>query len=299
MKPLIEKLPLETDNSFVARTYRTPHFEVPWHQHPELEIIFFREGEGNAFVGNHVGEFTTGDVYMLGANLPHTFQKADPDLPTAALVIQFLPDCWGDTLLDMPEARDLRQLFSSALMGLKIAPAEATQLAPLLLNLEQAQGFKRLLLLWEVLHQIAQSKNNSLLSTHEMGALQTRQQARIDMIFRYTIEHYAQPITLEDVAAEAGMTVPAFCHYFRKSTKKTYIEFLNEVRIGKASQQLIDTQKTVAGIAYECGYNTLANFNKQFLRIRGMRPSDYRKVFSETTSHLSFPECADSGKQYR
>ncbi|MBC6490583.1 AraC family transcriptional regulator [Flavihumibacter stibioxidans] len=297
MKPLIEKLPTGRDHSFVARSYRTPHFEVPWHQHPELELILFTEGEGNAFVGNHVGEFATGDIYFLGSNLPHTFQKADPDLVTSAMVIQFLPNCWGDQLLEMPESRDINRLFGHASVGLKLKGSTIEKITPLLRELEFTNGFNRIILLWQCLQCIASAKEYEELSTHEMGALQVKQQARIDLIFQYTIDHYAQNITLDEIASYAGMSVPAFCNYFRKSTKKTYIEFLNEVRIGKACQQLIDTQKSISEIAYENGYNTLANFNKQFLKVRSMQPSQYRKVFSASAeaqaSGLEF-----SGKIY-
>ena len=80
MKPIIEKLPLTEDHSFVATRFVTPAFEVPWHQHIEYEIILFLEGEGTSFVGNYVGEFKTGDIFFLGSNLPHTFQKANRDI---------------------------------------------------------------------------------------------------------------------------------------------------------------------------------------------------------------------------
>lgn len=297
MKPLVEKLPLETDNSFVARTYRTPHFEVPWHQHPELELILFTEGEGNAFVGNHIGNFTTGDIYFLGSNLPHTFQKAQDDLITSAVVVQFLPDCWGEQLLRMPECRSIKLLFDTANAGLKIQGQSLELLRPLVQELEKAHGFQRLLLLWQCLAILSSRREYELLSTQDMSKLQTRLQARIDKIFQYTIEHYAEGITLQEIADQVNMSTPAFCLYFRKHTKKTFIEFLNEVRIGKACQQLIDTQKSISEIAYECGYNTLANFNKQFLKIRNMQPSQYRKIFTEstvvTTDHLM-----NSGKSY-
>ncbi len=281
VKPLLEKLPLEEDHSFVARTFTTPDFEVPWHQHPEIEIIYFLEGEGNAFVGNHVGNFTKGDAYLLGANLPHTFQKARAELVTSALVVQFLPDCWGGQLLQLPEARSIRTLLEGAASGFKIDSSCMPQLAFLLQHLEEALGFRRLLLLWECL-QLMSATSHAGLSTKKMSEGTHKQQERIDRIFNYTIDRYAQGITLEEIAAYAGLSVPAFCHYFRKSTKKTYIEFLNEVRIGKACQQLIDTSKTVTEIAFECGFNTLANFNKQFLKLKKMQPRAYRGVFAES-----------------
>src|SRR4029079_18765389 len=102
MKLFIEKLPLSQNTSFVARTYRTPQFEIPWHQHIEYELILFTEGEGLIFIGNYVGDFKPGDIFFIGANLPHTFQKANRDLIINAVVIQFREDFWGNELMNLP-----------------------------------------------------------------------------------------------------------------------------------------------------------------------------------------------------
>ncbi len=287
MKPLIEKLPLEHDHSFIARTFRTPHFEVPWHQHPEFELILFTEGEGNAFVGNHVGSFNTGDIYFLGSNLPHTFQKSGDEIITSAIVVQFLDSIWGPQFFSLPECRQISKFLETAAVGIKLRPALSEELRPLIIELEKAQGFTRILILLKLIATISESKRYDYLSTHEMANLHSKQQARIDKVFQYTIEHYADPIGLDNVASFAGMSVPAFCNYFRRCTKKTYIEFLNEVRIGKACQQLIDTPKPISSIAYESGYNTLTNFNKQFMKINRMQPGQYRKAFAGTSIVIS------------
>ncbi|GAO41640.1 AraC family transcriptional regulator [Flavihumibacter petaseus] len=293
MKPLLEKLPLEEDQSFVAKTFRTPHFEVPWHQHPELEIILFLEGEGNAFVGNHVGNFNSGDIFFLGANLPHTFQKATPGLVTAALVIQFLPDCCGKDLWEIPEGKALRNLLDNAACGLKVDPAIALALTPKLQRLEQINGFQRIIGLWDCLDFLSRYDHKSL-SSKTMTGVSHKEQERLDSIFHYTIGHYAQGISLDAIAAHAGMSIPAFCHYFRKRTKKTYVEFLNEVRIGKACQQLVDTTKPITEIAFESGFNTLANFNKQFLKLKKMQPREYRNKFSDSRELAAPPQPADN-----
>ncbi|ULQ54953.1 AraC family transcriptional regulator [Flavihumibacter rivuli] len=289
MKPLIEKLPLSENTSFVARTYRTPHFEVPWHQHIEYELILFLEGEGTAYIGNHVGSFKTGDVFFLGSNLPHTFQKAAPDLVTAAVVIQFREDFWGKEFLQLPECREIRLLFQRSMQGLKLEQGLCATLSPLIRQLEHASGAQRIGLLFGCLSLLASSDNYESVSTQEAGTFLSRNRERIDKVFQYTIDHYAEEISLQEVAAHIGMSVPAFCHYFRKSTKKTYVAFLNEVRIGKACQLLMDTAKPIADICYETGYNTLANFNKQFLRIKGMTPGNYRKRFAESSISNSVP----------
>jgi len=277
MKPFIEKLPLSEDSSFLACTYRTPHFEVPWHQHPELELILFTEGEGTSFVGNYIGKFKTGDVFFLGPNLPHTFQKAHKDLITSAVVIQFKEDFWGAAFLQLPECRSIRQLFDFSLAGLKLKGETKKRLHKMIIELEHQKGLHSIASLCECLQLIADKKEYDAVSTQDVTTFTSKNQERIDRIFRYTIDHFQDTITLTTVASHADMSVPAFCSYFRKSTKKTYIDFLNEIRIGYACQQLADTQKAIQEICFESGFNTLANFNKQFLQLKKLTPSQYRK----------------------
>lgn len=290
MKPLVEKLPLSQNTSFVARTYRTPHFEVPWHQHIEYELILFLEGEGSAFIGNYIGEFKTDDVFFLGSNLPHTFQKANKDLITAAVVVQFTDDFWGPGFMQLPESKNILKLFSVAMQGLKIQGAARQQLKALLTGLEHLQGFARIIRLCECLQLIATTHEYETVSTQEVSTFQAKNKDRIDRIFQFTIENFQESIALSDVAASAGMSVPAFCSYFKKCTKKTYVDFLNEVRIGHACKLLIDTQKSVLEISYESGFNTLANFNKQFLKLKQITPSALRKKFRIQEQETYLPD---------
>jgi AraC-like DNA-binding protein len=289
MKPFVEKLPLSQNTSFVARTYRTPQFEVSWHQHIEYELILFTEGEGRAFIGNYIGEFETGDIFFLGSNLPHTFQKAQNELITSAVVVQFTDHFWGNDFMELPECKSLKKLFETAAQGLKLKNGLAARLNPLIRELEQLQGLSRIIRLCECLQLIAASPDYETISTQEVKTFQARNRGRIDKIFQYTIENFTEPISLADVAGTAGMSIPAFCSYFKKSTKKTYIDFLNEIRIGHACKLLIDTQKSVLEICYESGFNTLANFNKQFLKMKKLTPSGYRRNIEQGTRNVEYP----------
>ena len=278
MKPFIEKLPLSDDTSFVARTHRTPNFEVPWHQHIEYEIILFTEGAGLSFIGNYVGEFEVGDIFFLGTNLPHTFRKSG-DLITSGVVIHFKDDFWGNEFLNLPESKEIKQLFNVSLQGLKICGKSREKLNSIIRSLEQEKGFKRVITLCECLNILAQEKEFIKLSTQDVKQVNTKNRERIDRIFHYTMENFTESVQLSKVAAIADMSIPAFCNYFKKSTRKKYIDFLNEIRIGYACKLLTDTQTTVEGACYDSGFNTLANFNKQFLKVKGMSPSKYRKIF--------------------
>ena len=283
MKTLVEKLPLAEDASFITKTFRTPQFEVPWHQHIEYELIYFTEGEGISFIGNYAGEFQAGDVFFIGKNVPHTFQKRG-EVITSAVVVQFQEDFWGKDFLNLPELKELNALFASAVQGLQIYGESRLLLGSMIKELEHFSGFKRIIGLCECLHLIARGKEFMPLSTEEVKLSNQKDKERIEGVFRYTMEFFRQPISLADVAEVAGMSVPAFCNFFKKSTKKTYIDFLNKVRIGHACKLLIETDLKIINICYESGFNTLANFNKQFLKVKQLTPSKYRKVFSGKAS---------------
>ncbi|NQX39900.1 AraC-type DNA-binding protein [Pedobacter steynii] len=276
MKPFIQKLTLNENTSFVAKTFKTPNFEVGWHQHIEYELILFTQGSGLSFVGNHVGEFETGDIYFLGSNLPHTFQKRDPELITSAMVVQFREDFWGTEILNIPESRYIKKLLLTSLSGLKITGDSRQLLFPLISNLETAIGFQRILILGQCLEIIATSKEYVEISTLDVKQMNNKDKECIDRIFQFTIDSFKESISLSQVADIASMSIPAFCNYFKKSTKKTYINFLNEIRIGYACTSLVETKKTVLDICFDSGYNTMANFHKQFLKIKKTTPLQYR-----------------------
>lgn len=280
MKPLVEQLPLSSDTSFVARTHRTPNFEVNWHQHVEYELILITEGAGLSFIGNYVGEFKPGDIFFLGANLPHTFKKS-ADLVTSAVVVHFREDFWGNDFLNLPESKDIHHLLKSSLQGLKVTGTTKMILSPLIVLLEKQKGFKRIITLCECLELLTKKEAFIALSTQEVKEVNHKNRERIDRIFNYTMENFKEPIQLSAIASVAGMSIPAFCNYFKKSTRKKYIDFLNEIRIGYACKLLVDDANiTIEAACYESGFNTIANFNKQFLKVKEITPSGYRKIFS-------------------
>jgi AraC-like DNA-binding protein len=282
MKPMIEKLPLTSDASFVARTHRTPNFEVPWHQHTELELILFTEGAGLSFIGNYVGEFEVGDIFFLGPNLPHTFQKSGECI-TSAVVVHFKENFWGKDFLDLPEIKGINQLLDASLQGLKITGKSKETLNAMIRSLEKNKGFRRMITLFECMDLLAEEKEFISLSTQEVKQLNSKNRERIDRIFQFTMDNFKEPIQLSQVAGIAAMSVPAFCNYFKKSTRKKYIDFLNEIRIGYACKLLLDGQAGIADVCFESGFNTLAHFNKQFMRIKNMTPSKYRKAFMNSS----------------
>jgi AraC-like DNA-binding protein len=300
MKPFVQKLPLPENSSFLAATYRTPHFEVGWHQHEEYELILFTEGSGLSFIGKQagdvsqaVGSFKPGDIYFLGSNLPHTFQKHG-DQVTSAVVVQFKEDCWGRTFLTMPECRNIKQLLELAACGLMITGDTRYQLQPLIKTLETANDGNRIILLLQCLQIMASAKEYVMVSTPDIMEYNNDDKECIERIFKYTNDTFRDQICLRKVASVACMSVPSFCHYFKRHTQKTYINYLNEVRIGHACNLLLQTNKPVTEICYESGYSTITHFHRQFLRLKRITPLQYRKRYT-TCNYVTEQTLARAG----
>lgn len=275
MTAFTQKLPLRGKTSFVARTYRTPEFEVGWHQHPEIELILHTEGAGQYYIGNSVGGYETGDIFLLGSELPHTFQKSGEGI-ASAVVVQFKPAFWGESFINLPEMEEVRNLFNIASQGLRIVSPCREELIPMIQALEREESFMRIITLGACLEKIIRTKNWKTISTQELQALNLEDRERLEKVFRYSFDHFKEPITLATVSSLASLSVQAFCRYFKKRTQKTYIVFLNEVRISYACKLLTSSSLTVEEISYESGYNTLAHFYRQFKAILKTTPQAYK-----------------------
>jgi AraC-like DNA-binding protein len=148
--------------------------------------------------------------------------------------------------------------------------------------LEHANGFDRIICLCKCLNILAKNKDFNTLSSQHAVLLNQKNGDRIEKIIQYIITNYHNKISLDTISDIAGMTPPAFCYYFKKTTKKTYVTFLNEVRIGAACKKLTSTDSSIVEICYDTGFNTIANFNSQFLKINGMSPLAFRKSFKNS-----------------
>ncbi|TCD28345.1 AraC family transcriptional regulator [Pedobacter psychrodurus] len=275
MRPLVQKLPLNDQASFVARKYTSPYFETAWHQHEEHELVLQLDGKGMCFIGNYIGEFNAGDIFFLGSNVPHEFKKDDDIETCSALVIHFKPDVLGKDFLALPEFSEIKTLLADAVLGFKFQGIINKQLNLLMTALSSATGFERITLLCQCMLLMSRVNEKATLST--ITEFNHFSNHKINKVFEYTILNFRNQISLKTIADIANLSIPAFCRYFKRKTKKTYIEFVNEMKIGYACQSLIDSEETILQISYASGFNTIANFNKQFIKVKGIKPSVYRK----------------------
>lgn len=277
MKPLIQKLPVDSSSSFVARTYTTPYFETPWHQHEEYELLIEIAGNGSAFIGDHIGEYHTGDVFLLGKNLPHWFRKKDVEMVGSAVVVQFREEIFGENFLNLPEMQPIKNTLKEASHGIALKGELRETIGNTLRMIESLSGFTQLAALINCLHQISVSDQVTYLTQTSIINFSKQDQDRIHKVYEYTMQNFQKKILLEDVASLTNQSVSAFSHYFKKNTKKNYIQFLTEIRISHSCKLLASTEMSVTEICYESGFHNWSNFSKHFKTIMLMSPMKYRR----------------------
>lgn len=252
-----------------------------WHYHPEIELLFMKKSAGKWLIGDHIGHYKMGDVILIGANLPHTFRHEEIYTSDGETIcVKFLPEIFGSVFLNLPEAKEIKDLFAKCSCGLKLTGKLKDSVADTMEKMLTATSGQKLICLLSVLEKIAAVKNHHPLSSK--GFMQLPGDAdrdRIKIVFDFTFSNYHEKITIDKVADLLNMTAQSFCRFFKSRTKKTYIQFLMEVRVGAACRLLIEDEKNVAEISYECGYITISHFNQQFKSVTGKKPLEYRKAY--------------------
>lgn len=282
MDILYEQLPKDSEYGINIIEVEVPYLDVPWHFHPETEIIYIEKSTGSRFVGDHSESFREGDIGLIGSNLPHVwrsdpiYHKHIPGLLARVLVVHFNEQIFKGPIASLPEMQGVNQLLYESQFGLKFFGAAQSHIEIQMKAIIRAKGIDRLLRLIDMLDFMSKTGDKKLLAS--AGYSKIRKSVdfdRFDKAHRYMIENFHKNITLEEVSGIVGMTPTSFCRYFKKHTKKSFLSVLHEIRIGHACKLLLESKLNISGISYECGFNNLSNFNEQFKKIKGISPSQY------------------------
>ncbi|MFD2572680.1 AraC family transcriptional regulator [Spirosoma soli] len=289
MKPHLLKVPTEPSHSFSMRQERVPNINNRWHYHAEVELIQFHRGMGTQFVGDNIKRFGPGDIVLVGANLPHYWRYDDSyfsdeqHLPYAT-VVHFMENFWGDRFLSLPENKPLRLALDRARSGLLLTGTLNAYVAERMEKLRHAEGPHRIMNLMDCLLAIAQSNEVIVLSSIGFQYdLSESENERVNAIYDYTLRHFNQRITLEEIASVAGLVPNSFCRYFKSRTGKTYSQFLTEIRVGAACKLLIENRVGIKQICFESGFNNASCFHQRFKDITGKSPQIYQREYASET----------------
>lgn len=285
MKILPFKLPRSSNESFVVEHNTSQHLYNPLHQHPELQVTLILQGTGTAFIGGYIGDFKPNDIFVIGSNVPHVFKNDEPyfdpssGLNAEVIYIFFDQTSFGDQFYQMPEARELFEMISKARQGIKVHSPAKERLIPKMKALTGARNLEKIIVLLEIFNEIVNSENLEYLST-EIGDhnVDENEGKRLNDVIQFTMDQYQRHITLEEISDIANMTPSAFCRFFKQRTRKTYINFLNEIRVGKACKMLQNKDMSIVDICYKSGFSNLSHFNRKFKKQTGFTPSKYHST---------------------
>jgi len=285
MKPQLLKVSSGPSSSFSIRQDQVPFINNRWHYHPEIELIYFKEGSGTQFVGDNINTFRSGDVILVGSNLPHYWSFDDKYFNSKVeqpnvYVAHFCDYFWGKEFLSIPENLPLKNILETAKRGILVTGKTKEYIGYLLEEMLVANGCRKVILLLEALITISSSDNFITLSSIGFQPnIRQNENDRINCIYQYSLANYKRKIQMEEVAAVAHMSPNSFCRFFKSKTRKTYSNFLIEIRVGTACKLLLENKLSIKEICYESGFNNFASFHKYFKMITSKTPLNYQREF--------------------
>ncbi|MEX0310162.1 MAG: helix-turn-helix domain-containing protein [Tateyamaria sp.] len=254
-----------------------------WHSHEEYELHLIVDTHGKAFVGDYIGEFGPGALFLTGPNLPHNWITDEigesAPVPLRDMLVQFNGENIDAMKDAFPEFRALDDMLHRSVGGIEFLDFDPSAARMHFAAIRDAKGADRILKFLNLLLAVNQHPHQKRLSDHNVAFLdfQTKTSGIADVVDHITT-HFADDISVEQAADMAHMSATAFSRNFQKVTGSRFTEFVTKVRIGQACSMLQGTDEKIATICHEVGFRNLANFNRHFLKVKDMTPSAYRDL---------------------
>ena len=286
MKTALHKSAIPPSQIFVIKHLEEKHFDPIWHAHSEYQIFVVLEGTGTRFIGDSIKSFKPGELILTGPHLPHVwrsdeiyFEKKSPH-QVSGIVIYLNENFLGDHILEKEEMLALKKLFAKSIRGLEFYGQKKLEVIKLMQELTQMQGIHSVIHLLHILEILAVTKEYHYISSKPYDDMFNQNETdRLNKVYEYAFKNFRKKVLLEEISELLHMTPTSFSRYFTMKNNKTFSRFIAEIRIKHACEMLTETDESVAQICYDCGFNTLSNFNKQFKEIMSKKPSEYKREF--------------------
>ena len=257
-----------------------PNPLVRWHYHEEYELHLIRETRGKVFVGDYIGHFEPGHLVLTGPRLPHNWISVDVAPEGVAerdLVLQFSDEPLRRASELISDLRDVLPLLERARLGIEFFGMSERALEHLQ-HIKTLHGVKRFSVFLKFLGELAECADYRLLSSMPLQSFDDDNSlAQISAIVDYITEHATETFSMAELSQRVGMSESQFSRYFKRATGNTFTDFVNRLRITRACQLLMETDRYISNVCYDCGFNNVANFNRRFLEIKGMTPKEFRR----------------------
>lgn len=290
-KSIYFQIPKIEQEGFVVQYDNLDHFYDRLHHHPELQLIYILDGTGDLFIGDSITTFEPGNLFLFGSNQSHLlksdakyFNKDCPDM-SCSISIFFHEESLGKGFFDITETSVIKDLIKRTSHSMQFAPDIAEEMGERMKALVDKSGFDRFLEILSILNDLALTEDYKHLAGVSTASPPTdKESERINNVINYILKNYKEDIELDTIADIANYSKAAFCRFFKQRTRKTFTQFLNEVRVAQACKLLRNTDLNISQVCFESGYNNVSNFNRQFKRITETTPKDYVDKFKRLSS---------------
>lgn len=285
MKPLQFTIPVTPDKSVLVQEDKIPQFYPYLHRHKEAQLIWVKKGNGTLIVDNNFYDFSSGDIFLIAPQQSHVFKShTEEDIHT--LSIFYDPDGTLSALLNLPELRPFNNFLKEYQGGFKVPENSTDFVSKRMLKIQNSSHSNQIIHFMHLLQSFCRmDPKPSPLSAYNNGLISEGEGLRMSKIYNYVLKNYQKQLTLDDVASAAHLTPQAFCRYFKKHTGITFVAFLNELRVNEACKNLTSGKfDNISSVAYNCGFNSIANFNRVFKHIAGTSPKEYLSKYIHNIS---------------
>lgn len=282
MKAIPFKITKEDHHSIKVQIDAGPHFYDKLHYHPEVQVTAIVRGTGIVYGGNNMKTFGPGDIVVFGGRIPHLLKNGaayytDDSPGVLSHTLFFDKETFGGGLFKIPEMTRISDLLDNATRGIVLHDPDLSQEVSAAIDLSNED---LVILLLDILRSIERSAYTYINGELYNLSLDDRVGSRLNDILAYTFAHIDQKIHVEAVAKKANLSKSQFSRYFKTHTGKSYVQFLNEVRVENACTLLLEQKEKIASICYDVGFNNVSNFNRIFKKVKGVSPKAYRQKHS-------------------
>lgn len=251
-----------------------------WHFHPEFELVYIEGATGTRHVGNHISTYENSDLVLIGSNIPHLNFDYNVKTDYRKMVIHIREDFMKNHEIAIPEFHKIKDLFAQSARGIAFGEDTKELLRERIMNIHKRKEFNCFLELLSILNVLANSADITYLHAFDYGNRYTKKEhERLNRIYTFVENSYQRPISLEEIAELSNYSKAAFCRFFKRMTKLTFVEFLNNYRISQAKRFLL-SGKNVTETAGLCGYESLSYFNRTFKRITNENPISFKNKYA-------------------
>ena len=279
MKVYPFKIPKPNNNALIYQEDIEIVFYDKLHQHDEIQISYIEKGNGTLLVGNSFTNYYTGNVFVIGSNVPHAFKSDTSKNETSKmLTLFFTKESFGTSFFKLEEFEEIESFFVNSLHGFQVT-SQLTEIKEIFNKLKKATKLERFIILIALLKLLSESDINLLSNYTYAKKLSDSEGKRMRKVFDYTLKNANQKISLDEIASVANMTKNAFCKFFKKRTNKTYINYLTELRIENACKILKSNKDmAIVDVAFKAGFYNISNFNRRFKELKKMTPLTFRNL---------------------